>query len=112
LSRRGGDAGRRGAQAIREGVHVCQAWLQHVGAPSMAVFDAERVQYPELAALLAALPSNLVLLAAARLLRQLETVETGQGVLFVVDPPEPALPARLAEPLVGPGAAQAPVPVG
>lgn len=100
LSRLATHAGRRGAQAILEGVHLCQAWLRHVGAPSMAVFDAERLQYPELAALLAALPPNLVLLADARLLRQLETVETGQGVLFVVDPPAPALPVRLAEPMV------------
>ncbi|MBV7485960.1 RNA methyltransferase [Bordetella sp. BOR01] len=100
LQRLAQHAGRRGEQAILEGVHLCQAWLAQSGAPALAVFDAERVQRPELAELLAAVPPRQVLLLEPRLLRQLETVETGQGVLFLVDPPAPELPARLDEPMV------------
>lgn len=89
-------AGRRGAQALLEGVHVCQAWLQHAGAPALAVFDAERWgRRAELAALARALPAGRIVLLEPRLLHSLESVEAGQGVLFVVDPPRPALPDRL-----------------
>lgn len=100
LQRLAAHAGRGGVQAMLEGVHLCQAWLEQRGAPVQAVFDAERVQQPELAQLLAQVPPRQVLLVDARLLRQLETVETGQGVLFVVDPPTPELPPRLAQPMV------------
>lgn len=100
LQRLATHAGRRGAQALLEGVHLCQAWLEQAGPPALAVFDAERLRQPELAALLQALPARQVLVTEARLLRQLETVETGQGVLFVVDPPAPVLPERLDEPMV------------
>ncbi|MBO9353679.1 RNA methyltransferase [Bordetella petrii] len=100
LQRQARHAGRRGEPAILEGVHLCQAWLAHAGAPAWAVFDADRLPHPELAALLAAVPPRQVLLLPERLLRLLETVETGQGVLFVVDPPAVDLPARLDEPMV------------
>jgi len=100
LQRLAQHAGRRGEPAILEGVHLCQAWLAEAGPPAWAVFDAGRVQQPELAALLAAVPPRQALLLESPLLRHLETVETGQGVLFVVDPPTPALPARLDEPMV------------
>ncbi|HYG42075.1 MAG TPA: RNA methyltransferase [Bordetella sp.] len=100
LQRLAQHAGRRGEQAILEGVHLCQAWLAQGGAPALAVFDADRVRRPELAVLLAAVPPRQVLLLESRLLRQLETVETGQGVLFLVDPPVPELPGRLDEPMV------------
>lgn len=97
-------AGRRGAQAILEGVHLCQAWLDTGVAPALAVFDVERLDQPELAALLVAvqaiMPEKQILLLTPQLLRQLESVETGQGVLFIVDPPAPVLPARLAESMV------------
>jgi len=88
-------AGQRGALALLEGVHLCQAWLARQGPPAQAVFDAERINRPELAALLAAVPPARTRLLAPHLLKTLETVEAGQGVLFVVEPPAPALPERL-----------------
>ena len=97
-------AGRRGEQAILEGVHLCQAWLDSGAAPTLAVFDAERLTRPELAGLLATvqaiLPERQVLTLSPSLLRQLETVEAGQGVLFLVDPPAPILPSRLGDAMV------------
>lgn len=97
-------AGRRGEPAMLEGVHLCQTWLSLAGAPSLAVFDKDRLDRPELRALLDALtdimPERDVLAIPGTLLKQLETVDTGQGVLFLVEPPAPTLPARLDEGMV------------
>ncbi|MCD0504980.1 RNA methyltransferase, partial [Bordetella petrii] len=41
LQRLAQHAGRRGEQAILEGIHLCQGWLDTAGAPALAVFDAE-----------------------------------------------------------------------
>jgi len=105
-------AGQRGASALLEGVHLCQTWLARQGPPTQAVFDAERIARPELAALLAAVPPARVVLLAPHLLRALETVQAGQGVLFVVEPPAPVLPERLDETMVWLDAVQDPGNVG
>ena len=81
-----GLAGRRGASVLLDGVHLCRAWLDHHGLPEQAVFDAERLDQPELAALAAALPSERCLALDARLMQSLASVESGQGVAFVVAP--------------------------
>jgi len=112
LQRLAAHAGRRGAQALLEGVHLCQGWLDRQAPPALAVFDAERIRRPELAALLAAVPPRNVLLLAPHLLKALESVETGQGVLFVVDPPAPELPERLGGNMVWLDAIQDPGNVG
>lgn len=104
LQRLAQHAGRRGERAILEGVHLCQTWLASSLAPTLAVFDGERLGHPEVSALLAetqaVLPERQILILPPALLKQLETVETGQGVLFVIDPPAPQLPSQLAEPMV------------
>ena len=92
-----GLAGRRGASVLLDGVHLCRAWLDHHGLPEQAVFDAERLDQPELAALAAALPSERCLALDARLMQSLASVESGQGVAFVVAPPAPALPGAVDE---------------
>ena len=92
-----GLAGRRGASVLLDGVHLCRAWLDHHGLPEQAVFDAERLDQPELAALAAALPSERCLALDARLIQSLASVESGQGVAFVVAPPAPALPGAVDE---------------
>ncbi|MGW1625294.1 hypothetical protein [Streptomyces sp. NPDC002172] len=48
-----GTAGKRGAPVLLDGVHLCQAWLQHHGAPDQAIFDVERLSQPDIAALAA-----------------------------------------------------------
>lgn len=104
LQRLAQHAGRRGERAILEGVHLCQMWLTSSFVPAMAVFDVEKLDRPEIEALLqaaqAVLPSSQILILPPSLLKHLETVETGQGVLFVIDLPTPELPAELAEPMV------------
>ncbi|VFR48718.1 23S rRNA (guanosine-2'-O-) -methyltransferase rlmB [plant metagenome] len=92
-----GNAGRRGEATLLEGVHLCQAWLDRGLPVVQAIFDADRLAQPALAALAARVPEAQAVALAPRLLAGLESVETGQGVLFVVQPPAPALPARLAD---------------
>lgn len=81
---------------VLEGVHLCRAWLQHVGPPEQALFDAERLQtVPELIELASDLPDAVCATCAPRLARGLSRVQNGQGVYFVVAPLSPAVPARI-----------------
>ncbi|MEO6958797.1 MAG: RNA methyltransferase [Burkholderiaceae bacterium] len=82
-----------GLGLVLEGIHLCRAWLRHVGRPEQAVFDAERLQVvSELAELAANLPDRLSMTCAPRLARRLSRVENGQGVYFVVKAPAPVVP--------------------
>ncbi len=90
-------AGRHGEPVLLDGVHLCQAWLARYGAPEYAVFDSEKLQHPELHALAGQLPESACIALEPRLMRDLASVESGQGVLFLVRPPEPEPPVRLAE---------------
>ncbi|ARP86894.1 TrmH family RNA methyltransferase [Bordetella genomosp. 9] len=90
-------SGRRESQVLLDGVHLCQAWLRHYGPPARALFDAARLDRPELADLAAALPDNVCVSLESRLLQGLASVESGQGVAFLVHPPQPPLPERIEE---------------
>lgn len=95
-----GQGDRQGAESTRqtvllEGVHVCQAWLEHHGAPEMALFDAGRLEsHPEVHAMAVALgASNAQCIALdAALAKGLSQVPHGQGVFFLVQAPVPAMP--------------------
>ncbi|MCP1403702.1 TrmH family RNA methyltransferase [Achromobacter insolitus] len=97
LAKLAGTAGKRGAPVLLDGVHLCQAWLQHHGAPDQAVFDVERLSQPDIAALAAAVPERDCLALDARLMQSLAAVESGQGVAFLVSPPAPELPDTVDE---------------
>ncbi|AHV93829.1 TrmH family RNA methyltransferase [Bordetella holmesii] len=95
LHRLAEQAGRRGAPVLLEGVHLCQAWLARHGAPQQAVFDAERLDQPELADLARRVPQDVSLALDSRLMRGLGSVEGDQGVAFVVRAPDVALPETI-----------------
>ncbi|ANN71936.1 TrmH family RNA methyltransferase [Bordetella bronchialis] len=97
LQRVAAAAGRRESQVLLDGVHLCQAWLRHHGAPLRAVFDAARLDRPEIADLIQALPQEICVSLDGRLLHGLASVQSDQGVAFLVQPPQPALPARIDE---------------
>jgi TrmH family RNA methyltransferase len=82
---------------LLDGVHLCQAWLQHHGVPDQAVFDVERLSQPDIAALAAAVPDSRCLALEARLMQSLASVESGQGVAFLVTPPAMELPGAVDE---------------
>lgn len=97
LAKLAGTAGKRGAPVLLDGVHLCQAWLQHHGAPDQAVFDVGRLSQPDIAALAAAVPDSRCLALDARLMQSVASVESGQGVAFLVTPPTLELPAAVEE---------------
>jgi TrmH family RNA methyltransferase len=88
---------REGRPALLEGVHLCQAWLQHMGLPETALFDAQRLESnTELRALASEVPEGVAVACEAKLMRALSQVEQGQGVFFIVHVPAAALPGRIA----------------
>lgn len=97
LAKLAGTAGKRGAPVLLDGVHLCQAWLQHHGAPDQAVFDVDRLSQPDIAALAAAVPDSRCLALDARLMQSVASVESGQGVAFLVTPPTLELPPAVEE---------------
>ncbi|MDH0739152.1 TrmH family RNA methyltransferase [Achromobacter spanius] len=97
LAKLAGTAGKRGAPVLLDGVHLCQAWLQHHGAPDQAIFDVDRLSQPDIAALAAAVPEARCLALDARLMQSLASVESGQGVAFLVTPPILDMPATVEE---------------
>ncbi|NGM88410.1 RNA methyltransferase [Parapusillimonas sp. SGNA-6] len=90
----GGDDTRR---VVLEGVHLCQAWLQHRGLPELALFDETLLHtHAELQDLAAALRADQCIGLDPRLAKSLSQVEHGQGVYFVVEPASAPVPARIA----------------
>jgi TrmH family RNA methyltransferase len=82
--------------ALLEGVHLCQAWLQHIGQPEIALFDAGRLQSNAELQGLAAQITGEAIACDGKLIRALSQVEHGQGVFFIVCVPLEVLPERIA----------------
>lgn len=89
-------AGREHDWTVLEGIHLCDAWLEHGGLPELALFDEDRLAHGgELAALASRLDARLCLACEPRLSRAVSAVEHGQGVHFMVRVPTPEPPRTL-----------------
>lgn len=91
---------KRGGVAVLEGLHLCATYLESVGQPRHAVFDAGRLDHPEhchpeLLRLQQGVELDLQVWLEGRLIQDLESVPAGQGVVFVIETPAPAVPERL-----------------
>lgn len=84
---------RKRGESFIEGVHLCQAWLQHRGAPRVALVAASVRDDPEVAALMAACPQGAVLDDAV--FRAFSQLAQGAGIAFLVATPPVALPDRI-----------------
>lgn len=93
-------AGRRGEPVLLDGIHLCESWLVAKGQPTHAIFDAERIDQPALRHLISQLNVEVCIAMPATLLRSLTSVETDQGILFVVQPRISTMPLRLKESVV------------
>ncbi|MCC2595534.1 RNA methyltransferase [Pusillimonas sp. MFBS29] len=83
-------------RVVLEGVHLCQAWLQHVGVPELALFDLQKLEtQSELQALANVLPAGACLSCEPRLAAGLSQVGHGQGVYFLATTPTPTLPDHI-----------------
>jgi TrmH family RNA methyltransferase len=102
-------ARRKSGMTLLDGVHLCEAWLQHRGVPALCVVAESALSHPEVAALVAQCESNAnsnaksnsntnstpgvaecVLLPDA-LFTPLGQVEHGVGILFAVKVPDGAV---------------------
>lgn len=98
---RPGQTVRREGLVWLEGIHLCQEYLERVGTPQHAVFDASRLAghaagaSDELQSLARALPDDSCLALEARLLDSVSDVASAQGVGFIVELPRPALPVSV-----------------
>ena len=88
-------ARRKAALTILDGVHLCQAYLEHSGQPVWCVVSETSQQNPEVAALLASAENALVL--SDGLYEQLSQVEHGVGIFFVASIPTLSPPNQLNE---------------
>ncbi|MDX3905629.1 MAG: RNA methyltransferase [Pigmentiphaga sp.] len=94
-------ARRHAGLSVLDGVHLCQAYLQWQGLPRYAVFDSRRLEgerpSAEVRRLCQDIPADRHVWLDGNLIEDLEQVQAGQGVVFVVETPVPPLPERIAE---------------
>jgi len=101
-------ARRKSGMTLLDGVHLCEAWLQHRGVPALCVVAESALSHPEVAALVAQCESNTnsnaklnsntnsnagaaeCVLLPDVLFTPLGQVENGVGILFAVKVPDAA----------------------
>lgn len=82
-------ARRKFARTLLDGVHLCEAWLQHRGLPALCVAGEGARSHPEVASVLARCErsgGSCIVLPDA-LFAPLSQVEHGVALLFVIDTP-------------------------
>ncbi len=103
-------ARRKAGQTVLDGVHLCEAWLQHKGAPALCVVGEGARVHPEVASIVAGCErrgADCIVLPDA-LFTPLSQVGNGIDLLFVIDTPvAPAagvdVPSLLLDGLQDPG---------
>jgi RNA methyltransferase, TrmH family len=96
-------ARRKTGRTLLDGVHLCEAFLQQIGAPLMCIVsEASYHRHPEVAGIVARcerVGAQCVVMSAA-LYGALSQVEHGVDILFVIDTPHIEVPETLTEPAV------------
>lgn len=92
-------ARRKARRTLLDGVHLCEAYLQHVGKPLFCVVSDEALAHPEVNALIEQCEMARVqcILLPATLHKALSQVENGIDLLFVVDTPRATMPETLTQ---------------
>ncbi len=104
-------ARKKSGQTLLEGIHLCQAWLQHKGVPELCIVGEAASQHPEVASLLMACEAQQVpcLQIPEAMFAPLSQVEHGIALLFVIATPASTAtttldaPALLLDGLQDPG---------
>lgn len=91
-------ARKKNRQTLLDGIHLCQAWLQHRGAPTLCVVGESALQHPEVAAIVADCEARQTscLLLPDSLFASLSQVDNGVALLFLIDMPQTAATAATA----------------
>lgn len=82
-------------QVMIEGDHLCQAWLDHFGAPHLALFDGADLDFGAIHTQVMSIAPERCVMLDPGLAAGLSQVVHGPGLYFVVEPPEPKLPTRV-----------------
>jgi RNA methyltransferase, TrmH family len=93
---------RKAGRTLLDGVHLCESYLQQVGAPVLCVTADSSQANPEVATILKrceASHTQCVVLPES-LYHALSQVEHGVGLLFVIDTPRLSMPENLTNPAV------------
>lgn len=92
-------ARRKTGRTLLDGIHLCQVYLQQVGAPPFCVANEISLGHPEVAAIVERCERAHVhcIVLPDALYAALSQVEHGIGLLFVVDTPRIQVPEKLAQ---------------
>jgi len=92
---------RKRGLSFLEGEHLCEAWLDHWGAPRLIAIADSAHQVPSCRALLARAqkqdPSLTILSVDDAMWRHLSQLVQGVSLAFLIETPQPSLPERLNE---------------
>ncbi len=93
-------ARRKAGRTLLDGVHLCEAYLQHVGMPPLCIVSETALLNSEVTVILqecdASAETQSIVLPDT-LFHALSQVEHGVDILFVIDTPEQVEPQRLAQ---------------
>ena len=80
---------RKAGRTLLDGVHLCEAWLQHRGLPALCVIGEAARSHPEVASVLERCEQRggTCIVLPDALFAPLSQVEHGVALLFVVDTP-------------------------
>jgi len=73
---------------LLEGAHICQAWLARFGVPEWVLLRSGSQNVPEIAELLASLPTDRQVWLEPRLMRGLSSLSSEPAVIFVAQRPQ------------------------
>jgi TrmH family RNA methyltransferase len=92
-------ARRKAGRTLLEGIHLCQAYQQQVGAPQLCLVSETSVADAEVASLLAqcAMNRTQAIVVPDALYDALSQLQNGIGLLFIVATPERGQPGQLKE---------------
>lgn len=86
---------RKTGQALLEGVHLCEAWLQAGQEPGTCLLSASARTHTEVQPLLAQVNEKCIVLLDDGLFENISQLEQGVGLAFLVDVRQPASAANL-----------------
>jgi TrmH family RNA methyltransferase len=92
-------ARRKAGRSLLDGVHLCQSWLELKGLPVHCLVSEDALANPEVADIVAHVEAGHGHVTALpdALFGALSQVEHGVNLLFLIETPQPAVPAALSE---------------
>lgn len=90
-------ARRKAGRTLLDGVHLCEAYLQHLGLPQCCIVSEDSMHHPEVMTLLGNIENTgtQCISLPDTLYKALSQVEHGVGLMFIIATPSPEFPAIL-----------------